>query len=81
VIKSVSDLRQIGGFLRVIWFPPPIKVTATIVESGVKHHTLYLSFYMNWKSHALILEGKIIRSPSHEDELIDHNQKSSFCSR
>ena len=27
VIKLVSDLRQVGGFLR---FPPPIKLTATI---------------------------------------------------
>jgi hypothetical protein len=27
VIKSVSDLRQVGGFLR---FPPPMKLTATI---------------------------------------------------
>jgi predicted aconitase len=27
VIKFVSDLRQVGGFLRV---PPPIKLTATI---------------------------------------------------
>jgi hypothetical protein len=26
-IKFVSDLRQVGGFL---WFPPPIKLTATI---------------------------------------------------
>ena len=23
VIKFVSDLRQIGGFQRVLWFPPP----------------------------------------------------------
>jgi hypothetical protein len=30
VIKFVSDLRQIGGFLRVLLFPPPIKLTATI---------------------------------------------------
>jgi hypothetical protein len=30
VIKVVSDLRQVGGFLRVLWFPPPIKLTATI---------------------------------------------------
>ena len=30
VIKFVSDLRQVGGFLRVLWFPPPIKLTATI---------------------------------------------------
>ena len=30
VIKFVSDLRQFCGFLRVLWFPPPIKLTATI---------------------------------------------------
>ena len=26
----VSDLWQVCGFLRVLWFPPPIKLTATI---------------------------------------------------
>ena len=31
VIKFVSDLRQVGGFLRVLRFPPPIKLTATIL--------------------------------------------------
>jgi hypothetical protein len=30
VIKFVSDLRQIGGFLQVLRFPPPRKLTATI---------------------------------------------------
>jgi hypothetical protein len=30
VIKFVSDIRQVGGFLRVLRFPPPIKLTATI---------------------------------------------------
>jgi hypothetical protein len=25
-----SDLRQVGGFLRVLWFPPPKTLTATI---------------------------------------------------
>jgi len=30
VMKFVSDLRQVGGFLRVLRFPPPIKLTATI---------------------------------------------------
>jgi hypothetical protein len=30
VIKFVSDLRQLGGFLRVLRFPPPIKRTAMI---------------------------------------------------
>jgi hypothetical protein len=27
VIKFVSDLRQVGGFLRILQFPPPIKLT------------------------------------------------------
>jgi hypothetical protein len=26
----ISDLRQVCGFLRVLRFPPPIKLTATI---------------------------------------------------
>jgi hypothetical protein len=30
VIKFVSDLRQVCGFLRVLLFPPPIKLTAMI---------------------------------------------------
>ena len=30
VIKFVSDLRQFGGFLWVLRFPSPIKLTATI---------------------------------------------------
>ena len=30
VIQFVSDLLQVSGFLRVLRFPPPIKLTATI---------------------------------------------------
>jgi hypothetical protein len=30
MIKFVSDLQQVGGFLRVLQFPPPVKLTATI---------------------------------------------------
>ena len=30
VVKFVSDLQQVGGFLLVLRFPPPIKLTATI---------------------------------------------------
>jgi hypothetical protein len=30
VIKFGSDLRQVGGFLQVLQFPPPINLTATI---------------------------------------------------
>jgi hypothetical protein len=49
VIKFVRDLRQVGGFLRVLQFPLPIKLTTTrynwnIVESGIKHH-LYVYIY------------------------------------
>jgi hypothetical protein len=35
VIKFVSDLRHICGFLQVLRFPP--RYNSTIVESGVKH--------------------------------------------
>jgi hypothetical protein len=30
VIKFVSDLQQVGGFLQELQFPPPIKLTATM---------------------------------------------------
>ena len=30
VLRFVSDLRQVGVFLLVLRFPPPIKLTATI---------------------------------------------------
>ena len=30
VIKFVSDLRQVGGFLQVLGLPPSIKLMATI---------------------------------------------------
>jgi hypothetical protein len=32
VIKLVSDLRSVGGFLWVLQFPPQIKLTATIFD-------------------------------------------------
>jgi hypothetical protein len=40
--KFFSDLWQVGGFLRVLQFPPPIKLTPwyiwNIVESAITHH-------------------------------------------
>jgi hypothetical protein len=39
-IQFVSDLWHVGGFLRVLRVPAPIKLTVTIVEIGVKHHNL-----------------------------------------
>jgi hypothetical protein len=46
VIKFVSNLRQVGGFLRVFRFPSQIKLTATkylkLDDSGVKHQFTHL---------------------------------------
>jgi len=36
VIKFVSDLSQVCGFLRVLRFPPPIKLNSTIFEILLK---------------------------------------------
>ena len=36
VIKLVSDFRQVSDFLRVLLFPPPIKLIATIYEILLK---------------------------------------------
>jgi hypothetical protein len=44
VIKFVSDLRQVGGFLRVLWFPPPIKLTAMIKLKWCWKHKLIIVF-------------------------------------
>ena len=30
LVMQILDLRQVGGFLRVLRFPPPIKLSATI---------------------------------------------------
>jgi hypothetical protein len=42
VIKFVSDLRQIGGFLRALQFPPPIKLTAT----GAKFRDYFPNYWI-----------------------------------
>jgi hypothetical protein len=38
VIKFVSDWQQMSGFLRVLQFPPPIKLTATVHDGS--HYVL-----------------------------------------
>ena len=46
VIKFVSDLRQVGGFLRILWFPP--QYNWNIVESGIKHHQTN-KLFIKWR--------------------------------
>jgi len=47
VIKFVSDLWQVGGFLRILQFPHqynwPSRYNWNIVESGIKHHNQTLT--------------------------------------
>ena len=58
VIKFFSDLQQVGGFLRVLRFPPPIKLPPryswNIVESGVKHHPTNKYFRDDFKGTKLL---------------------------
>ena len=42
-IKFVSDLRQVGGFLRSLWFPPPIKLTKILLK--VTLNTINQTYY------------------------------------
>ena len=74
VIKFVSDLRQVGGFLRVHQFPPPIKLnTAEILlkvalntikqtkkSSFVFRNNLYICIlFAIWASKKYFLRGTI----------------------
>ena len=40
VIKFVSDLRQVGGFLRLLRFPPPLKLTPQYITETLLKVTL-----------------------------------------
>ena len=40
VIKFVSDLRQVSGFLRVLRFPPPLKLTPQYITETLLKVTL-----------------------------------------
>jgi len=43
MIKLVCDLRQFDGFLRVLRFPPPIKLTVTEILLNVALNTITLT--------------------------------------
>jgi hypothetical protein len=74
VIKFVSDLRQIGGFLRVVLFPPPIKLTATIylIEVMIGKKTPFTCIYFfyfqierDWKFIAMVIDRLFVKHPNH----------------
>ena len=44
VIKFVSELQQIGGFLRVLRFPPTIKLKS-MLDKDLHDHIIILSFF------------------------------------
>ena len=53
MIKFVSDLQQIGGFSRLICFPPPIQLTTTIyivteIVVKVALSTITLTLAIRW---------------------------------
>ena len=47
VIKFVSDLQQVGGFLRVLWFPPHniteilLKVALNTIKQATINHVVF----------------------------------------
>jgi hypothetical protein len=43
--QFVSDLQQVGGFLLVLWFPPPIKLTITEILLKVLLNTITLTSF------------------------------------
>ena len=49
------NLWHVGGFLRVLWFPPPIKLTTEIVEILLKM-TLNIIASISWRSVLLVEE-------------------------
>jgi hypothetical protein len=74
VIKFVSDLQQVSGFLQVLRFPPPIKLSHNITEILLKvalniitltpviyHDQHYLKDYYNgWMN--VCLHGQMFSS-------------------
>ena len=61
VIKFVSDLWQVGGFLCVLQFPPPIKLTATIYITKI---LLNVALNTITLTHKIIDHYKIINKPT-----------------
>jgi hypothetical protein len=47
VIKFVSDFWQVGGFLWVCWFPPPIKLTAVYIKKKNRINNPYNFYFVS----------------------------------
>ena len=85
VIKFVNDLRQVDGFLRVLRFPPPMKLTAmdiTEIFLKVALNTITLTLFLHlpvststnvqWQ-----IFSKIVQAPVRSFELSTvHNEIS-----
>ena len=68
VIKFVSDLRQVSGFLRVLRFSPPIKLTATKILLKRALNTI-----------TLIATKILLKRALNTITLINTSLYSSFC--
>ena len=83
VIQFISDWRQIGGFLRVYRFPPPIKWSPRYVPEillKVALNTITLNPYFSFVWQNIWLEGKLTLPPAQQQ---DHTSRfsSSFSFR
>jgi hypothetical protein len=56
MIKVVSDLQQVGGFLPVIRFPPPIKLTTTKALLNVALNTITLTIAIHTVNDKIYVE-------------------------
>jgi hypothetical protein len=74
------NLWHVGGFLRVLWFPPPIKLTTEIVEILLKM-TLNIIASISWRSVLLVEEigvlGENHRPVASHWQTLSHNVVSS----
>jgi hypothetical protein len=57
VIKFDSDLRQVGGFLRIFQFPTP-RYNWNIAENDVKHHNQMHTITHELKTISLVLSER-----------------------
>ena len=70
VHKFISDLRQVGGFCRVLRFPPPIEVTVTIYSvfeillkvalSIITQHKIARRKQMKWRLEVIQISSERI---------------------